>query len=126
MDISGRVKSRTESRNRKKNTTRLRVAIYKKFTYLQAFQVSKISALSQSSKTYVVYARSSPRSLTLLQQRLLLSIPGCNRIVSAVPVIINHPVIHDMPLATFGGARIATQLYWPPATGKAEQISANE
>lgn len=43
-----------------------------------------------------------------------------------IPVIINHPVIHDIPLATFGGASIATQEYWPPATGYAEQISAIE
>jgi len=39
---------------------------------------------------------------------------------------MNQPVIQDIPLATLGGARTATQEYCPPARGYAEHISAIE
>ena len=37
---------------------------------------------------------------------------------------INHPQTYENPLDHFCGARIAHQLYCPPATGYAEHISA--
>lgn len=46
--------------------------------------------------------------------------------IASIPVIMNQPVTHDMPLAMLGGANTATQEYCPPATGYAEQISAME
>jgi len=42
------------------------------------------------------------------------------------PISINHPQRYERPLAHFGGASRATQLYCPPATGYAEHISASE
>lgn len=39
-----------------------------------------------------------------------------------IPVNINHPQTYENPRAHFVGARIAAQLYCPPATGYAEHI----
>jgi hypothetical protein len=42
------------------------------------------------------------------------------------PIKMNQPQQYERGRAYFGGARIATQEYCPPATGNALQISAKE